>query len=73
MLKALKDKFDLETLQLVPEIEVPEEDDEPPEADFDMAGLNAGDFGINVDDLLDMDAGMPDNINDGADAAAEEL
>ena len=59
--KFLQSALEVSSLDLEDEIEVPEEDEEPPEADMsDFDGLNMGDFdGLNMDafdtESLDLD------------------
>lgn len=58
--KVLQQKFGLESLALEPEIDPPLEEDEPPEPDMNMGGLNMEDF-ANFDmgglgDDIDLDA-----------------
>jgi len=54
LLKVLQSRFKLESLALEPEIDPPEEDEEPPEADMDLGGLNMEDFAENID-LADLE------------------
>ena len=59
LLKVLKASFELESLALEPEIDPPVEEDEPPEVEPKIGGLNTEDFlneDINLDDLgINMD------------------
>ena len=62
MTKVLQKQYGLDSLTLEPEIDPPVEDDDPPEPDIDLDGLNMGDFGgmggfdMGGMDDLDLDA-----------------
>jgi len=53
MARVLKDSFGLDSLELEPEIDVPEEEDVPDEPDSNFGGMNMEDFNM---DSLDFDS-----------------
>jgi len=53
MTRVLKDSFGLDSLELEPEIDVPEEEDVPDEPDSNFGGMNMEDFNM---DSLDFDS-----------------
>jgi len=60
LMTALQDKFHLESLSLLPPVDVPLEEDEPPDADSDATGgINADDFDLDNEDL-DLDEVLQD-------------
>ena len=53
----LQKQFALDSLALEPEIDPPVEEDEPPEPDFDLDGLNMGDFDMgSFGEDIDLDS-----------------
>lgn len=56
MTRALKSNLGVESLELADEIDPPEEEDEPDEPEFNMDGIDLGDFkATSVDDSVELD------------------